>query len=55
MTNDGILAIWHDVDAAIGDDYERWYFQEHLPERVRSAGLPRGTPLRKRWKALRDF
>ena len=42
MTNDGILAIWHDVDAAIGDDYERWYFQEHLPERVGVPGFLAG-------------
>ena len=42
MTNDGILAIWHDVDASIGDDYERWYFQEHLPERVGVPGFLAG-------------
>jgi len=42
MTNDGILAIWHDVDAAIGDDYERWYFREHLPERVGVPGFVAG-------------
>ena len=42
MTNDGILAIWHDVDAAIGDDYERWYFREHLPERVGVPGFLAG-------------
>ena len=42
MTNDGILAIWHDVEAAIGDDYERWYFREHLPERVGVPGFLAG-------------
>ena len=42
MTNDGILAIWHDVDAAIGDDYERWYFREHLPERIGVPGFVAG-------------
>ena len=42
MTNDGILAIWHDVDAIIGDDYERWYFREHLPERVGVPGFVAG-------------
>ena len=42
MTNDGILAIWHDVDAAVGGDYERWYFQEHLPERVGVPGFVAG-------------
>ena len=42
MTNDGILAIWHDVEAAIGGDYERWYFQEHLPERLGVPGFLAG-------------
>ena len=42
MTNDGILAIWHDVDEAIGDEYERWYFREHLPERVAVPGFVAG-------------
>lgn len=42
MTNDGILAIWHAVDAAIGDDYERWYFREHLPERLGVPGFLAG-------------
>ena len=42
MTNDGILAIWHDVGESIGDDYERWYFQEHLPERVAVPGFVAG-------------
>ena len=42
MANDGILAIWHDVGEAIGDDYERWYFQEHLPERVGVPGFLAG-------------
>ena len=48
MTNDGILAIWHDVAEAIGDDYERWYFQEHLPERVGVPGFVAG----RRYEAL---
>ena len=42
MTNDGILAIWHDVEAAIGGDYERWYFREHLPERLGVPGFLAG-------------
>jgi hypothetical protein len=33
----GILAIWNDCAAAGRADYERWYMEEHLPERV---GLP---------------
>lgn len=42
MTNDGILAIWHDVGAEIGDEYERWYSREHLPERVKVPGFAAG-------------
>ena len=42
MTNDGILAIWHDVGEAIGDEYEQWYFGEHLPERVGVPGFVAG-------------
>ena len=42
MKNDGILAIWHDVEPAIGDDYERWYFREHLPERLAVPGFVAG-------------
>ena len=48
MMNDGILAIWHDVDEAIGDEYERWYFREHLPERV---GVP-GFVVGRRYEAV---
>jgi hypothetical protein len=33
----GILAIWNDCAPAGRADYERWYMEEHLPERV---GLP---------------
>jgi hypothetical protein len=33
----GILAIWNDCAPAGRDAYERWYLEEHLPERV---GLP---------------
>lgn len=42
MTNDGILAIWHDVGEEVGDEYERWYFCEHLPERVGVPGFVAG-------------
>ena len=42
MANDGILAIWHDVRGEIGDEYERWYFREHLPERVGVTGFVAG-------------
>ena len=42
MANDGILAIWHDIGEAMGEEYERWYFREHLPERVGVPGFVAG-------------
>jgi hypothetical protein len=35
----GILAIWNDRDAAIAPVYERWYVQEHVPERLAVPGF----------------
>jgi hypothetical protein len=33
----GVLAIWNDVDPKIETDYNEWYWQEHLLERL---GIP---------------
>lgn len=38
----GILAIWNDCDPAVLSDYERWYAQEHLPERLAVPGFRSG-------------
>lgn len=35
----GILAIWHDLDDAIVETYERWLVSEHIPERLAVAGF----------------
>lgn len=35
----GILAIWNDCETGFEDEYERWYTQDHLPERVGVAGF----------------
>ncbi|HUL91609.1 MAG TPA: hypothetical protein VLV56_04600 [Burkholderiales bacterium] len=35
----GILAIWHDLDDAIVDTYERWLVSEHIPERLAVPGF----------------
>jgi hypothetical protein len=35
----GILAIWNDRDEAIAPVYERWYVNEHVPERLAVPGF----------------
>ena len=37
MQGKGLLAVWTDIPAHIEADFNRWYDQEHLPER---AGIP---------------
>jgi hypothetical protein len=41
MTNamSGILAIWHDLDDAFVETYERWLVSEHIPERLAIPGF----------------
>jgi hypothetical protein len=38
----GILAVWNDCAPGNEADYERWYANEHLPERVGLPGFRRG-------------
>lgn len=38
----GLLAIWNDIDPAREDDYNLWHTQEHLPERIGTAGFLAG-------------
>ncbi|HEX9868641.1 MAG TPA: hypothetical protein VGC99_08600, partial [Candidatus Tectomicrobia bacterium] len=33
----GLLAVWMDIPAAVEEDFNRWYDEEHLAER---AGIP---------------
>jgi len=33
----GLLAVWTDIPAHLEADFNRWYDEEHLPER---AGIP---------------
>jgi hypothetical protein len=39
MSGAGILAIWNDRDEAIAPVYERWYVNEHVPERLAVPGF----------------
>ncbi len=39
----GLLFVWADVDPSFEDDYNRWYDQEHVEERVRIPGFISGT------------
>lgn len=41
MTN-GILALWNDRNPARAAEYEAWYTEEHLPERLAVPGFRRG-------------
>lgn len=42
MIGDGALGIWMDVDARGLDDFNAWYRQQHLPERLAVPGFLRG-------------
>ena len=35
----GLLAVWMDIPAAMEEDFNRWYNEEHLAERVGIAGF----------------
>lgn len=37
-----VLAIWHDVDPSVQDDYTGWYDEEHFPERLGVPGFLNG-------------
>jgi hypothetical protein len=38
----GIVAIWHDLEAAAKEDFYDWHNREHMPERVGIPGFRRG-------------
>jgi len=44
----GLLAVWMDIPAAVEEDFNRWYDEEHLAER---AGIP-GFLNARRYRAL---
>ena len=37
------LAIWHDIEPALLDDFHRWHTEEHMPERVQTPGIVVGS------------
>lgn len=37
------LPIWHDVDAAMEEEFHRWHTEEHMPERVLTPGILVGS------------
>lgn len=37
-----VLAIWHDVDPSVQEDYTGWYDEEHFPERLGVPGFRNG-------------
>ena len=39
MAEHGILAVWNNRDPKISAEYERWYIEEHLPERLAVPGF----------------
>jgi hypothetical protein len=46
LLGNAILAVWNDVDPDIEDDYNDWYLNEHIPERLAVPGLNRGRRYR---------
>lgn len=44
----GSLVVWMNVDPAASDDFDAWYVQEHIPERVGVPGFISGN----RYKAV---
>jgi len=38
----GLLAVWTDIPAAVEEDFNRWYNEEHIPERVGIPGFLNG-------------
>ena len=50
MSGKGVLAIWNDCVQSEENNYENWYQNEHLPERLRVPGFIRG----RRYESLID-
>jgi hypothetical protein len=42
----GLLFVWTDVDEPFEDEFNQWYDQEHIEERVRIPGVSSGTRYR---------
>jgi len=46
LSGNAVLAVWNEVDPDIEDDFNEWYFREHIPERTMVPGLNRGRRYR---------
>ncbi len=46
LLGNAILAVWNDVDPEHEDDFNEWYYREHIPERTMVPGLTRGRRYR---------
>jgi hypothetical protein len=46
LLGNAVLAVWNEVDPEFEDDFNEWYFREHIPERLMVPGLNRGRRYR---------
>jgi hypothetical protein len=46
LLGNAVLAVWNEVDPDFEDDFNEWYFREHIPERTMVPGLNRGRRYR---------
>ena len=48
LSGQGMLIVWIDMDPAVQEEADRWYEQEHFPERITESGYLRA----RRYRAL---
>src|ERR1019366_10491028 len=46
LLGNAVLAVWNEVDPDFEDDFNEWYFREHIPERTMVPDLTRGRRYR---------
>lgn len=46
LLGNAVLAVWNEVAPEAEDDFNEWYFREHIPERTLVPGLVRGRRYR---------
>ena len=46
LLGNAVLAVWNEVDPDFEDDFNEWYFREHIPERTMVPDLNRGRRYR---------
>jgi hypothetical protein len=46
LLGNAVLAVWNEVDPNAEDDFNEWYFREHIAERTMVPGLTRGRRYR---------